>query len=62
MTKKKCCKRCKMFIDGSECPVCKTTAFSTNWQGRIFIVDAAKSAIANKIGLTVKGEYALKCR
>jgi len=62
MTKKKCCKRCKMFVDGGECPVCKDSKFSTNWQGRIYIADVAQSTIANKIGITVKGEYALKCR
>ncbi|MBW2964961.1 DNA-directed RNA polymerase subunit E'' [Candidatus Woesearchaeota archaeon] len=62
MVKKKCCKRCKMFVEGSECPVCKDNKFSTNWQGRIYVVDAAKSAIAGKIGIETKGEYALKCR
>jgi DNA-directed RNA polymerase subunit E" len=62
MAKKKCCKRCKIFVDGGECPVCKGSTFSTNWQGRIFIVDPAKSAIAKKIGVEIKGEYALKCR
>lgn len=62
MTKKKCCKRCKMFVEGNECPACKDNKFSTNWQGRIFIADASKSEIAKNIGITVKGEYALKCR
>jgi len=62
MTKKKCCKRCKMFVEGNECPVCKDNKFSTNWQGRIYIADASKSEIAKTIGIGVKGEYALKCR
>lgn len=62
MAKKKCCKRCKIFVDGPECPVCKTSQFSTNWQGRIAVMDANKSDIAKKIGVTVKGEYAIKCR
>lgn len=62
MAKKKCCKSCKLFVDGGECPSCKSKKFSTNWQGRIFIADAAKSFIASKIGVSVKGEYALKCR
>ena len=60
--KKKVCKRCKMIVEGSECPVCKTNQFSTNWQGRLYIVDASKSAIAEKIGIKVKGEYAIKVR
>jgi RNA polymerase subunit RPABC4/transcription elongation factor Spt4 len=62
MAKKKCCKRCKIFVDGGECPLCKGNKFSTNWQGRIYIADAAKSSIAEKIGIKTKGEYALKCR
>jgi len=62
MAKKKVCKRCKMFIEGSECPVCKDNKFSTNWQGRIYVLDANKSAIAKKIGISMKGEFALKCR
>ncbi len=62
MAKKKCCKRCKIFIDGPDCPICKDNKFSTNWQGRIYVADAAKSEIGKKIGIQVKGEYALKCR
>ncbi|MBT5021668.1 DNA-directed RNA polymerase subunit E'' [Candidatus Woesearchaeota archaeon] len=62
MAKKKCCKKCKLFVDGGECPACKSKSFSTNWQGRVYVVDPTKSEIAKKIGITVKGEYAIKCR
>ena len=62
MAKKKCCKKCKIFVDGNECPLCKEGNFSTNWQGRIFVADAKRSDIAQKIGITVKGESAIKCR
>lgn len=62
MSKKKVCKKCKLFVDGSVCPVCKGNQFSTVWQGRINVLDANKSAIANKIGIEIKGEYAIKCR
>ena len=51
-----------MIVDGSECPVCKTNQFSTNWQGRLYIVDANKSIVAEKIGIKSKGEYAIKVR
>ena len=51
-----------MFVEGNECPVCKTSQFSTNWQGRLYIVDANKSIIAEKIGIKSKGEYAIKVR
>ncbi|MDP7141295.1 MAG: transcription elongation factor subunit Spt4 [Candidatus Woesearchaeota archaeon] len=59
---KKVCKSCKLFVDGNNCPVCKGNQFSTNWQGRIFIADANKSMIAQKMEITVKGEYAIKVR
>lgn len=60
--KKKVCKRCKMLVEGSECPVCKTNQFSTNWQGRLYIIDSSKSLVAEKIGIQAKGEYAIKVR
>ena len=58
--KKKACKNCKMFVEGDECPSCKTAQFATNWKGRLYIIDANKSEIAKKIGIEVKGEYAIK--
>ncbi len=60
--KKKVCKKCKLFVEGNECPVCKGNQFSTNWQGRLAILDANKSVIANKLGVNIKGEYAIKVR
>ncbi len=62
MVKKKVCKRCKMFVEGNECPICKTSNFTTNWQGRIYIIDPKKSFVGKQIGVDVKGEFALKCR
>ena len=60
--KKKVCKKCKLFVEGSECPVCKGKQFSMNWQGRLNILDTNKSSISKKIGIAVKGEYAIKVR
>ena len=60
--KKKVCKNCKIFVEGNQCPVCKSDQFSISWQGRLHILDANKSSIAKKIGITVKGEYAIKVR
>ena len=60
--KKKVCKQCKIFVDGEVCPICKSNNFSTSWHGRIYVVDPSKSEIAKKIGISVKGEYALKVR
>ena len=36
--------------------------FTPNWQGRISVINAEKSEIAKKIGITQKGEYAIKVR
>ena len=60
--KKKACKRCKIFVEGNECRICKGNQFSTNWQGRLYILDPNKSVIAEKIGIKEKGEYAIKVK
>ncbi len=60
--KKKVCRKCKLFVEGNECPLCKTNQFSTSWQGRLYILDSNKSIVAEKIGTTSKGEYAIKVR
>jgi DNA-directed RNA polymerase subunit E" len=62
MAKKKVCKTCKILVDGDKCPLCKNANFSTNWQGRIYVVDPKRSQIAEKIGLKAKGEYAIKVK
>jgi len=51
-----------MFVEGPECPVCKTGQFSNSWQGRLNIIDSGKSLVAEKIGIKAKGEYAIKVR
>tara|TARA_Y100000310_G_C20073507_1_gene530497 strand:- start:170 stop:355 length:186 start_codon:yes stop_codon:yes gene_type:complete len=60
--KKKVCKKCKLFVEESSCPSCKSNQFSTNWQGRIIILDKDKSLIANNMGIKKEGEYAIKVR
>jgi len=59
---KKVCRKCKIFVSGSECPICKGNQFSESWNGKINVTDAEKSEIAKKIEITVKGEYAIKVR
>ena len=60
--KKKVCKKCKIFVEGSECPLCHGKEFTETWQGRVYIIDANKSEIAKKIDMGIKGEYAIKIR
>lgn len=59
---KKVCKKCKIFVNGPSCPLCKGTSFADSWKGRLCVVDVNKSEIAKKIGIRVKGEYAIKVR
>ncbi len=59
---KKVCRKCKIFVNGSECPLCKGTSFSENWKGRIAVLDSERSEIAKKIGIKSKGEYAIKVK
>lgn len=61
---RKVCRKCLIFVQGSECPICKAKGnqLTQNWQGRIAVIDVNKSKIAKKIGVEVKGEYALKAR
>ncbi|MBW3011680.1 DNA-directed RNA polymerase, subunit E'' [Candidatus Woesearchaeota archaeon] len=59
---KKVCKNCKMFVTGDVCPNCKSNQFTTNWKGKIVILNPEKSIIAEKIGVKLKGEYAIKVR
>ena len=59
---KKVCKDCKRFVVGSECPNCKSISFTDVWKGRLYILDTNKSEIAKKIGINLKGEYAIKVR
>lgn len=60
--KRKVCARCRLFVDGNECPSCKGQSFSTNWLGRFFIFDVKKSLIAQKKGMGQEGEFAIKVR
>ncbi len=59
---RKVCKSCRIFVKESECPLCKGTQFTESWKGRVFIQDANKSEVAKKVGINVKGEYAVKVR
>jgi DNA-directed RNA polymerase subunit E" len=62
MARDKVCKKCKIIVKGSECPICKGNQFSTNWKGQINVIDVKKSKIAKKLDIKVKGKYALKVR
>lgn len=61
--KREVCKKTKKFMDDVHFKDYKAPAgTTTNWQGRIFVADPEKSDIAKIMGLTEKGEYAIKVR
>ena len=62
MAKKEACKKCKLFSDGDTCPACGASSKTSTWQGRLYVSDVSKSIIAEKVGIKVKGEYAIKVR
>ncbi len=59
---KKVCRKCKLFVSGNECPLCKGNEFTENWKGKIIILNPEKSEIAKKLNIKTKGEYAIKIR
>ncbi len=62
MSKKKACKKCKLFVEGDKCPSCGSESFTTSWQGRLFVKDVNNSMVAKEVGIKVKGEYAIKVK
>ncbi len=57
---KKMCKECKRLVIGDKCPVCQSTKLNETWKGRVIIIDASKSEIAQKMKLDSAGEFALR--
>ena len=62
MVKEKVCKTCKLFVEENICPICKGNQFTTIYQGRLNILDANKSFIAQQLKIKNKGRYAIKIR
>ncbi|MCC7574321.1 DNA-directed RNA polymerase subunit E'' [Candidatus Woesearchaeota archaeon] len=61
--KREVCKKTKKFLDDPNFKEHKVSAgTSTNWQGRIYVVNPEKSEIAKIMGLEEQGEYAIKVR
>ena len=60
--KSKVCKKCKIYVEGDKCPLCKDNKFSTNWQGRISVLNPTKSKVATLAQITAKGEYSIKVK
>jgi len=60
MVGKKVCKKCKIFVEANQCPICGGNQFSEKFKGRIRIFKVSESEIAKKIGIKKAGLYAIK--
>jgi DNA-directed RNA polymerase subunit E" len=62
MAVEKACKRCRIIVQGKQCPICKGQELTSNWRGLVIILNPEKSEIAKQLNIEVPGEYALKVR
>jgi len=59
----KACKNCNRIVeDSSECPVCRNNDLSDSWSGLVVIYDPEDSEIAEKIGISTPGRYAVRVK
>ena len=59
----KACKDCNRIVeDASECPVCRNNDLSDAWNGLVVIYDPEESEIAEKIGISTPGKYAIRVK
>ncbi len=59
---RKVCKKCRIFVEGSSCPICKGSNFTDTWNGRMYVTNFEKSKIAKIAGINANGEYAIKVK
>lgn len=62
MPKLRASKDTKILVEGNEDPITGSKDLSTNWYGRVSVIDPNKSMIAEKMGFKAQGEYAIKVR
>jgi DNA-directed RNA polymerase subunit E" len=60
MAREMACRKCKCITVGKVCPVCKSSDLTPDWEGIVLVVEPANSRVAQTLGITVKGKYALK--
>lgn len=60
MTREMACRKCKFVTVGKVCPACKSSDLTPDWEGIVLVVEPTNSQIAQTLGITEKGKYALK--
>ncbi|VVB79197.1 Transcription elongation factor Spt4 [uncultured archaeon] len=61
-SKTKACKVCNTIYDGDKCPECDSREGTESFKGKIVVLNAEKSEIAQKLKLNKAGTYAIKTR
>jgi DNA-directed RNA polymerase subunit E" len=57
------CKNCNRIVeDSSECPVCRNNDLSNSWSGLVVIYDPEDSEMAEKLGISTPGRYAIRVK
>ncbi|MFB6182559.1 MAG: transcription elongation factor subunit Spt4 [Candidatus Nanohaloarchaea archaeon] len=57
------CLNCNRLVeDEDECPVCKNNNLSESWSGLCVIYDPEDSEIAEKLGVSTPGRYAIRVK
>jgi DNA-directed RNA polymerase subunit E" len=59
----KACKNCNRIVeDASECPVCRNNDLSNSWSGLVVVYDPEDSEMAEKLGISTPGRYAIRVK
>ncbi|KAF6243657.1 transcription elongation factor Spt4 [Nitrosopumilus sp. b1] len=60
MVREMACRKCKFVTTGKVCPACKSSDLTPDWNGIVLVVNPENSQIAQTLGITSKGKYAIK--
>ncbi len=63
MGDEKACKKCGMIIShGDTCPVCGSKELTNKWNSYIIVINAEKSQIAQKLGISINSTFAVDAK
>lgn len=60
MAREMACRKCKYVTTGKVCPACKSADLTPDWNGIALVLEPSDSKIAETLGITTKGKYAIK--
>jgi DNA-directed RNA polymerase subunit E" len=61
-SKQKACKVCNTIYDGEKCTNCDSREGTESFKGKVIVLNAEKSELAQKLKLNKAGIYAIKTR